>query len=94
MVVKIVEKGNADYVTSEIKLIALLLSEIPQATFEVLSNCNSPKAKKLIKVIYPSEFRGDVNRLINEFIERRASVHVYQYNRNLNRLRDAVKLRN
>ncbi|MBU4311800.1 MAG: hypothetical protein KJ706_03685 [Candidatus Omnitrophica bacterium] len=93
MSVEIVENGNADYTTSEIKLIALLLSEIPQARFEVLSNCNLSK-KKLVKVIYPSAFRDTVDKLINEFIERRAHVGVYQYNRNLNRLRDAVKLCN
>lgn len=83
---------NSEYSTSEIKLSALLLSEIPEATFQILPNGNS--FKKIVKIIYPSEYENDVNKLINEFIERRACVQVYQYNRNLNRLRDAIKLRN
>jgi len=80
---------RGEYITSEIKLCSLLLSEVPESEFEILPNGHS--AKKLVKIIYPSDVQADVNRLITEFIERRARVQVFHYNQNLNRLRDAIK---
>ena len=82
---------KSEYSTTETKLAALLLAEIPEATFEVFPNGNS--FRKIIKIIYPYKSEESVNRLIKEFIERRASVQVYKYNRSLNMLRDAVRER-
>lgn len=86
-----ISNHKSEYSTTETKLAALLLAEIPEATFEVLPNGNS--FRKIIKINYPYKSEGGVNKLIKEFIERRASVQVYKYNRSLNMLRDAVRER-
>ncbi|PIY82962.1 MAG: hypothetical protein COY78_03965 [Candidatus Omnitrophica bacterium CG_4_10_14_0_8_um_filter_44_12] len=80
---------NKSYETTELKLAALLLSEIPGSTFEVYAQGNS--IKKAIKVTYLTEHEQEVNRVIRDFIERQARVDVYKYNHNLNSLRDRLK---
>ena len=64
---------NSFYETSELKLAALLLAEIPNSHFEITENLNL--IKKNIKIIYLNEYSADVERLIREFLERRANVH-------------------
>ena len=80
------------YETSELKLSALLLSEIPDSTFEVFA-AQGNSIKKTIKIIYLTEHEAEVNKLIREFIERQARVDVYRYNHALNILRDKLKER-
>lgn len=84
-----IPNNKSEYSTTETKLAALLLAEIPEATFEVSPNGNT--FRRTIKVIYLDRYKGDVDRLIKEFIERRACAQVYKYNRSLNILRDAVR---
>ena len=77
------------YETTEIKLAAVILSTIPDSTFEVYSQDNS--TKKVVRVIYSSNYEQEVNKLMREFIERQARVDVYKYNMALNMLRDRIK---
>ena len=77
------------YETSELKLAALLLAEIPESVFEVHSQPNS--SKKLIQITYPKKREEELQLLISEYIERRARVDLYRFNRVLNPLRDALK---
>lgn len=77
------------YETTELKLAALILSEIPDSNFIIHSQGNS--IKKIIQITYSSQYKEEVNELIREFIERRARVDVYKYNHTLNILRDKLK---
>jgi len=79
------------YETTELKLGALLLSEIPNSNFEINSQGNS--FKKTIQIAYSDQYAEEMNKLIREFIERRARVDVYKYNHALNILRDKLKER-
>jgi hypothetical protein len=82
---------NKSYETTELKLAALLLSEISNSNFEVFSQDNL--AKKTIKIIYPADCEESVNKFIREYLERRARVDVYLYNHNLNLLRNKLRER-
>jgi len=77
------------YNTTDLKLSALMLSEIQGTTFEICSNQNH--FKKTIKIIYPSSKKDDLDLLIADYINRMARVDVYKYNRNLNAVRDRIK---
>jgi len=77
------------YETSELKLAALLLSEIPESNFKIKSQGNT--IKKIIQIIYSNQYEGELNTLLREYIERRSRVDVYKYNRSLNLLRDKLK---
>ncbi len=81
--------NKAHYETTELKLSALLLAQIPESTFEIHNNGNP--FKKIIKVIYPREHERESEELIRAFIERRAIVDVFRYNKVLNVLRDELK---
>lgn len=81
-----IPKNN--YSTSELKLAALLLAEVPDSSFEVSNQSDS--AKKLILVSYPKNLEIEVQRLISEYIERRARVDLYRFNKVLNPLRDSL----
>lgn len=75
--------------STDLKLSALLLSEIPGSHFEIL--LQSGYSKKTIKINYPETSQTDVDRLISEYINRTARVSVSNYNRNLNTIRDHLK---
>lgn len=75
--------------TSELKLAAVLLAEIPESVFEIYPQGND--IKKVIRIIYLPDYETEVNKLIREFIERRAQVDVFRYNMALNSLRDKLR---
>lgn len=77
------------YSTSELKLAGLLLAEIPDSSFVVYPQSNF--SKKLIQITYPKIHEEEAQRLVTEFIERRAYVNLYRFNKALNPLRDALK---
>jgi hypothetical protein len=79
------------YETTELKLAAILLVEIPETNYKVLSQGNS--IKKTFQITYSTQYEEEFNKLIREFIERRARVDVYKYNQILNTLRDKLKER-
>ena len=83
--------NKSNYSTTETKLAALLLAAIPEATFQVEPNGSS--LRKTINILYSKEYEQEIDELIMAFIERRAVVEVYKYNRCLNILRDAVRER-
>jgi len=83
-------KQKQHYVTIDLKLSALLLAEIPDCTFEITSQGNS--VKKNIKLIFPEQVRVVLDSIICDYINRQARVDVSKYNRNLNLLRDALRV--
>ncbi len=80
---------TSTYETTELKLAAFILAEIPDSSFEVHAQPNS--SKKLIDITFSEQHKEKVQELISEFIERRARVDLYRFNKVLNPLRDALK---
>jgi hypothetical protein len=78
------------YETLDLKLSALILSSISGSGFEILSQKDS--IRKIIKISFPSDQRAAVNSLIQQYIDRVASVSsLFLYNKKLNLLRDRLK---
>lgn len=89
MVIKERLPQNKSYETTEMKLVAVLISEIPECALEVYLQGNS--IKKTIRVTYPAKSDPEVNQIIREYIERHARVDVYKYNMALNLIRDKIR---
>ena len=81
--------NEATYTTKDLKLSALLLSELDSSSFDISTQGNS--IKKSITVIFPGYLRSELDRIVCDFINRQARVDVFKYNRNLNLLRDALR---
>lgn len=77
------------YETSELKLAALILSEILNCSFEINEQENS--ARKVISVKFPTQFKNEINQLEKNFINKQASTNVYRYNKALNQIRDRLR---
>jgi hypothetical protein len=77
------------YETSELKLAALLLAEIPDSSVDVHDRGNS--IRKSIVVAYPAPYSQDVQKLEKDYINKEAKVSVYAYNRALNLIRDRLR---
>ena len=78
-----------EYETSELKLAALLFSEIPQCSFDVFAQGNS--IRKTIRIKYPAGCKAQVSKIEKDFINKIASANVYLYNKALNMIRDRLR---
>jgi len=78
------------YKSIDLKLSALILSEIPDSTVEVYQEANS--SKKMIEITYIKHCQGDVDKLVNDFINRRARVDLFRLNKSLNIIRNKIKI--
>ena len=77
------------YETSELKLAALLLSEIPGTSVEVENQGNS--IRKNIIITHATEYNEEIQKLERAFINKEARASVYAYNRALNTIRDKLR---
>jgi methyl coenzyme M reductase subunit D len=78
-----------EYETSELKLAALIVSEVPNCLVDVYNQGNS--IRKVIKIIYPLDYKIQIYKIENDFINKKASANVYLYNRALNQIRDRLR---
>lgn len=81
--------NTLEYETSELKLAALLLSEIPSCSFDVYDQGNS--IRKIIRITYPAGCKEQVSKIEKDFINKIASTNVYFYNKALNKIRDKLR---
>lgn len=81
--------NNFEYETYELKLAALILSEIPGCSLDVYSQGNS--VRKAIRIKYPAQYKEELYRLERAFINKMAETNVYAYNKALNVIRDRLK---
>ncbi len=79
-----------EYCTSELKLAALILAEVPGCSFDV-GEQRGNSARRIIKLRYPAGCKNQVCGLENDFINKIASANVYLYNKALNRIRDRLR---
>jgi len=80
---------NLTYETSELKLAALLLAEIPHSSVNVVDRGNS--IRKTIIIACPGQYKEDVSKLERDFINKCALANVYSYNKALNMIRDRLR---
>ena len=78
-----------EYETTELKLSALILSEVPDCLFEICDQGNS--TRKIIKIKYPACYKTQISVLEKDFINKRALTNVYLYNKALNQIRDRLR---
>jgi hypothetical protein len=78
-------------VVDNILLAALILSEIPAATFVVTSSPGS--TWKTFQISFLKAQDKQVSVLVQAYINREARVNLSSYNKQLNLLRDIVKFR-
>jgi len=89
MITKLNSAAKHEYDTSELKLAALILSEVPGCTFEVYEQGNS--IRKAIKITYPVGYKDTVSLLEKDYINKMALSNIYKYNKALNLIRDRLK---
>jgi len=84
--------NNSTYQTTELKLAALILASIPEATFAIYKQPNF--TRQTIEITYSSDNNDLLAKLERDFIDKRAKVNVYAYNKALNLIRDRLRGRN
>ena len=80
------------YQTTDLKLAALLLAEIPCSCFE-MRDTEKLNIKKFA-IHFEIKLKEVAEDLVDQFINRCARVDLYRYNKNLNLLRDKIRLTN
>jgi len=83
------EDTQAHFNSTDIKICALLLSKIQNSTFQVQSKSNFDK--KIIRISFSCKQQDNANQVVSEFLDKKAKIDLFQYNRNLNCLRDEIK---
>lgn len=78
------------YQTIDIKLGAVLLCEIPDARL-LRVNGDIINSKKIIEVDYPVEYEGALKKVATDYTRKVQLVNVFQYNRALCLIRDALR---
>jgi len=81
--------NSEEYETTELKLAALILSEVPNCLVEIYEQGNS--IRKVIKIKYPAGYKEGIAKLERDFINKGASTNIYSYNRALNLIRDRLR---
>jgi lipoate synthase len=80
---------NLTFSTADLKLAALILSEIPNCTFDVKEQGNS--ALKTILISLPAIYEQNLTAVQEDYTLKRAKINLFLYNRSLNVLRDRLK---
>lgn len=76
------------YETTDIKLGAVILSEIPDAYFVGLNGISGHK--RVMKIEYPTEHEEALRRAAQDYERKSVVINLYRYNKALSTLRDAV----
>ena len=78
------------YETTDIKLSAVILSEIPCARLMGTDSDRLINSKKVLRIEYPAEYEEGFNDLVKNYAHKVQLVNVYNYNKNLNLIRNML----
>lgn len=78
------------YETTDIKLGAVILSEIPNSQLVGTDSDRLINSKKVLKMEYPEEQKEALDELVKSYAQKVQLVNVFDYNRNLNFIRNMV----
>lgn len=78
------------YETTDIKLAAVILCEIPGATLMGIDPLRLINSKKVLKIEYPSSCETSLNKLVDNYSRKAQLVNLYKYNKYLHLIRDEI----
>lgn len=75
--------------TKNIQFAAFLLSKVPSSGFCIERSLVDPRY--VVIVSFPAAFENLVNELTDQFYRCEATIHLFNFNRKLNLIRDSLK---
>ena len=79
------------YQTTDIKLGAAILCEVPGASFIGVDMDRFINSKRVIEIDCPDQYGENLQKVINDYTKKVQRVNVYKYNRALCLIRDALR---
>ena len=79
------------YHTTDIKLGAAILCEVPGTSFIGVDMDRFINSKRVIEIGYTDQYAEELNNVINDYTKKAQRVNVYRYNRALCLIRDALR---
>ena len=84
------EDERETYETVSMQLAAAAMAEIPQVQLEGISADPTVDGKRVIKLAYPAAVCEQFGRLVADFGRKVLRPNLFNYNRQLNRVRDEM----
>ena len=79
------------YQTTDIKLGAAILCEVPGASFIGVDMDRFINSKRVIEIDCPDQYTEELKKVVNDYTKKVQRVNVYRYNRALCVIRDALR---
>ena len=79
------------YQTTDIKLGAAILCEVPGTSFIGVDMDRFINSKRVIEIDCPDRYAEELKKVVNDYTKKVQRVNVYQYNRALCLIRDALR---
>lgn len=79
------------YQTTDIKLGAAILCEIPGTSFIGVDMDRFINSKRVIEINCPDQYSEELKKVVNNYARKVQRVNVYSYNRALCLIRDALR---
>ena len=79
------------YQTTDIKLGAAILCEVPGTSFIGVDMDRFINSKRVIEIDCPDQYAEELKKVVNDYTRKVQCVNVYKYNRALCLIRDALR---
>ena len=79
------------YQTTDIKLGAAILCEVPGTSFVRVNMDRFINSKRVIEIDCPDQYAEELKKVVNAYTRKAQCVNVYRYNRALCLIRDALR---
>ena len=79
------------YQTTDIKLGAVILCEVPGTSFIGVDMDKFVNSKRIIEIDCPDLYNEELKKVVNDYTKKVQRVNVYRYNRALCVIRDALR---
>ena len=79
------------YQTTDIKLGAAILCEVPGTSFIGVDMDRLVNSKRVIEIDCPDQYTEELKKVVNDYTKKVQRVNVYKYNRALCLIRDALR---
>ena len=79
------------YQTTDIKLGAAILCEVPGTSFIGVDMDRLVSSKRVIEIDCPDQYTEELKKVVNDYTKKVQRVNVYKYNRALCLIRDALR---
>ena len=79
------------YETTDIKLGAVILCEIPGSFLAGVDSEKFVNSKRVVLIDYPAQYERAMKKITEDYARKLQMINVYQYNRALCTMRDALR---